>query len=138
MECRLKPPARKFPKHANLVARVSPGAKAALKRLAADSGQTQAAIVDRLIIQAIDNPDGYYLRSAAISAFTAAALSRITLGIVAGERGQLMAALQVADNVAKGLFGELPPRPADVHGVETSDSRVEAILEAFGFFDVTQ
>ena len=111
MERRLKPPARKFPKHANLVARVSPEAKAALKRLAADSGQTQAAIVDRLIIQAMDNPDGYYLRSAAISAFTAAALSRITLGIVAGERALLM------------------------HGIQTSDSRVEALLEAFGFFD---
>jgi predicted DNA-binding protein len=138
MERRLKPPAGKSSKHANLVARVSPEAKAALKQLAANSGQTQAAIVDRLIIAAIDNPDGYYLRSAAISAFTAAALARVTLGIVAGDRAQLMTALHVIDNVAKGLFGELPPRPADAHGIEISDSRVEALLEAFGFFDATQ
>ena len=131
----MKPPPKSSQRPANVVARVSPAAKAALERLAIRSGQTQAAVVERLIITAEENPDGYYLRSAAISAFTAAALARVVLGVVASDHPQLTDALGVVDGVSRGLFGNLPRPPSDTLGVDEPDPRVASVLDAFGLLD---
>jgi len=129
-----KPPAR----HANLVARVSPQAKAGLERLAAASGRTQAAVIEGLIAKALEDPDSYYLRAAAINAFTAAALARVVLGTVAADDAQLRAALSVVDNVSRGLFGDLPPPPKDARGPDAPDERIEALLDAYGLLDAAR
>jgi hypothetical protein len=131
----MKSPPRSPQRQANLVARISPAAKTALEHLAARSGQTQAAVVDRLIITAAENPDGYYLRSAAISAFTAAALARVLLGVVASDHAQLTDALGVVDGVSRGLFGNLPRPPSDTPGLDDPDPRVVSLLGAFGLLD---
>lgn len=131
----MKPPPKSSQRPANLVARVSPAAKAALERLANRSGQTQAAVVEQLIITAEENPDGYYLRSAAISAFTAAALARVVLGVVASDHPQLTDALGVVDGVSRGLFGSLPRPASDSLGLDESDPRVASLLDAFGLLD---
>ena len=138
MESALNPPAKSPARHANLVARVSPEAKAGLERLAASSGRTQAAVIEGLIAKALEDPDGYYLRSAAISAFTGAALARIVLGMVAADHGQLRAALSVVDNVSRGLFGDLPPPPKDARGPDAPDERIEALLDAYGLLDAAR
>jgi|GEM_PF-4451082 predicted DNA-binding protein len=135
MERALPPSAKPPARHANLVARVSPEAKAGLERLAAGSGRTQAAVIEGLIAKALEDPDGYYVRAAAISAFTAAALARVTLGTVAADDAQLRAALSVVDSVSRGLFGELPPPPKAVPGLTAPDERIEALLDAFGLLD---
>jgi len=134
----MTPPAKPSARHANLVARVSPQAKAGLERLAEKSGRTQAAVIEGLIARALEDPEGYYLRSAAISAFTAAALARVTLGVVAGDHEQLRAALSVVDNVSRGLFGELPAPPGEAVGLEAPDERIEAVLGAFGLLDTAR
>jgi hypothetical protein len=134
----MKSPAKSPQRAANLVARISPAAKTALEDLAARSGQTQAAVVDRLIIAAAENPDGYYLRSAAISAFTAAALARVLLGVVASDHPQLTDALGVVDGVSRGLFGNLPRPPSDTLGLDEADPRVASILDAFGLLDPSE
>ena len=126
------------PRRANLVARISPAAKAALETLAGRSGQSQAAVVERLIIRAMEDPDGYYLRSAAINSFTAAALARVVLGVVAADHPQLAAALGVVDGVSRGLFGDLPAPPGEVLSPDEPHPRVEAILDAFSLLDPTE
>ena len=131
----MKPAPKSSQRPANLVARISPAAKAALERLAIRSGQTQAAVVERLIITAEENPDGYYLRSAAISAFTAAALARVVLGVVAADHPQLTDALGVVDGVSRGMFGNLPRPPSDTLGLGDADPRVVSVLDAFGLLD---
>jgi predicted DNA-binding protein len=134
----LKTAPKTSPRQANLVARISPAAKAALEQLAERSGQTQAAIVDRLILAAVENSDRYYLRSAAINAFTAAALARVILGVVAADYPQLTAALGVVDGVSRGLFGEVPPPPEDALGMDEADPGVALVLGAFGLLDPQQ
>ena len=51
----MTPPAKPSARHANLVARVSPQAKAGLERLAEKSGRTQAAVIEGLIARALGN-----------------------------------------------------------------------------------
>ena len=131
----MKPPAKPPQRHANLVARISEPAKTQLERLADQSGQTQAAVVERLILATLADPDSYYLRSAAINAFTAAALARVVLGVVASDHPQLSAALEAVDGVSRGLFGELPPAPDQADNLGRADPRVASVLNAFGLLD---
>ena len=129
---------RAAPKRSNLTVRLDPLARVALQELAIRERSTQTAVLERLIMAAVQNPDGYYLRSAAINAFTAAALARVVLGVVAGDRPQLMAALGVVDGVSRGLFGDLPPPPSDALGFDGADPRVELLLGAYGLFDPSE
>jgi predicted DNA-binding protein len=120
---------------ANLTLRLNPAVRETLNQLSAREGSTQTAVLERLITAAWENPEGYYLRSAAINSFTAAALARVVLGVVVADRPQLMEALSVVDGVSRGLFGGLPPPPSDALGFDGADPRVESLLGAYGFFD---
>ena len=126
------------PKRPNLTIRLDPLARAALQQLAIRERSTQTAVLERLILAAEQNPDGYYLRSAAINSFTAAALARVLLGVIAPDHPQLTAALGVVDGVSRGLFGDLPPAPAEAPGVDEPDPRVTSVLDAFGLLDPPQ
>ena len=128
-------PATKRP---NLTIRLDPLARAALQQLAIRERSTQTAVLERLILAAVENPDGYYLRSAAINSFTAAALARVLLGLVASGHPELTAAIGVVDGVSRGLFGDLPPPPGEAPGLEDPDPRVESLLAAFGHLDPVQ
>ena len=123
------------PKRPNLTVRLDPLARAALKRLAIRERSTQTAVLERLVMAALDNPDGYYLRSAAINSFTAAALARVLLGVLAPDHPQLSAALGVVDGVSRGMFGDLPRPPSDALGLDEADPRVVSVLDAFGLLD---
>lgn len=128
-------PIKASPKRPNLTIRLDPLARAALQQLAIRERSTQTAVLERLIMAAEQNPDGYYLRSAAINSFTAAALARVLLGVIAPDHPQLTAALGVVDGVSRGLFGDLPPAPAEAPGVDEPDPRVTSVLDAFGLLD---
>ena len=123
---------------ANLTLRLDPAVRETLNQLSAREGATQTAVLERLITAAWENPEGYYLRAAAINSFTAAALSRIVLGIVAAEQPRLLAALEVVDKLSRGMFGPLPPAPPEAAGFDGPDERIAALLEAFGDFDPAQ
>jgi predicted DNA-binding protein len=123
---------------ANLTLRLNPDVRETLNQLSAREGATQTALLERLITTAWENPEGYYLRAAAINSFTAAALSRIVLGIVAAEQPRLLAALEVVDKLSRGMFGPLPPVPPEAAGFDGPDERIAALLEAFGDFDPAQ
>jgi len=123
------------PKRPNLTVRLDPLARVALQQLAIRERSTQTAVLERLILGAVQNPDGYYLRSAAINSFTAAALARVLLGVIASGHPDLTAALGVVDGVSRGLFGDLPPPPSDAPGLDDPDPRVESLLDAFGLMD---
>jgi len=125
-------------KRPNLTIRLDPLARAALQQLAIRERSTQTAVLERLILAAQQDPDGYYLRSAAINSFTAAALARVLLGVIAPDHPQLTAALSVVDGVSRGLFGDLPPPPAEAPGVDAPDPRVTSVLDAFGLLDPPQ
>lgn len=123
------------PKRPNLTIRLDPLARAALQQLAIRERSTQTAVLERLILAAQQDPDGYYLRSAAINSFTAAALARVLLGVIAPDHPQLTAALGVVDGVSRGLFGDLPPAPTEAPGLDEPDPRVTSVLDAFGLLD---
>ena len=122
-------------KGVNLTIRLDPLARTALQRLAMRERSTQTAVLERLILAAVEDPDSYYLRSAAISSFTAAALARIVLGVVTADHRQLTAALSVVDGVSRGLFGNTPAPPGDVMVSDEPHPRVQAILDAFNLLD---
>jgi len=126
---------KKAPKTANLTIRLDPLARTALRKLAIRERSTQTAVLERLVMAALENPDGYYLRSAAINSFTAAALARVVLGVVAADYPQLSAALGVVDGLSRGLFGDLPAPPKEARGIDEPDERVESVLSAYGLLD---
>ena len=134
----MAPSMKRIPKRANLTIRLDPLARTALQQLALRERSTQTAVLERLILAAVQDPDGYYLRSAAINSFTAAALARVVLGVVAADHPELTAALGVVDGVSRGLFGDLPAPPGDELGPDESHPRVEAILDAFSLLDRTE
>ena len=129
---------KRAPKRPNLTVRLDPVARAALQQLALREGVTQTAVLERLIMAAVQDPDGYYLRSAAINSFTAAALARVVLGVVATDRPQLAAALGAVDQVSRKLFGGLPPPPSGADVADEPDPRVASVLGAFGLLDATE
>jgi len=53
---------RAAPKRSNLTVRLDPLARVALQKLAIRERSTQTAVLERLIMAAVQNPDGYYLR----------------------------------------------------------------------------
>ena len=128
-------PKKAAARSANLTLRLNPAVRETLNRLSDREGATPTAVLERLITTAWDNPEGYYLRAAAINSFTAAALSRIVLGLVATEQPRLAAAMEVVDRLSRGMFGALPSPPPEAAGIDGPDERIAALLEAFGIFD---
>ncbi len=114
-----------------VLVRLSPGANAALRKLAAREGRTISNMAETLIANALDDPDGYYLRLAAHQSWLGAMLA---LNQLHASLGQEECARRVGGIVeqSKKLFGEPPRIPNDHFDGTEPNPVIAAMLELGG------
>ena len=101
-----------------------------LQVLADRSGMSVSNFLSHLVNRAWEDPDGYYLRTAAIQSWTAAAMATMTAFKAFGQ-AEFVQVLAKVDDDAKTLFGYLPEPPAEFGGRRVADPRIRAIIDAY-------
>lgn len=116
--------------------RLTPEARRKLADMAARAGQSQATFLEGLVHKAAADPDGYYLRTAAMQSFVAAALAKFCMELITGDepeptrqRERILARIT---RETIGLFGPLPAPPPAAKGVEAQNEVVRALFDAYG------
>ena len=110
--------------------RMSEESAARLKAMAGRENLSQAALVERLLREADDDPAGYYMRAAAIHGWTALTLLTVLVNQTFGD--QTPEILKEVGETSRGLFGRLPAVPREVARLQRVDPRVRALLDAYG------
>lgn len=119
-----------IPRHARLTIRMSKQGVAALDRVAARRGVSRADCLEQLVRNADADPEGYYLRKAAMNSFMAAMVSAAVAKEVLGDKARSVLSTVMADG--ESLMGPLPAPPPEVLAQAETDERLRWLLEAYG------
>ena len=101
-----------------------------LKATAKREKVSQSVLVERLLESTADDPNGYYLRAAAVHSWASMTLLTVLVNHTFG--GSTPVVLENVEELSRGLFGPLPEVPKEASKLQRIDPRIKAILEAYG------
>ncbi len=101
-----------------------------LKALAAKENRSIGNMIEMLVKRAKNDPDGYFLRMAAMQSYIAAMTSLNLMARFVDEEEQIRIVKDVGIQ-ARQVYGGMPRPPAEVHDPKNKNALVEAFLDVY-------
>lgn len=101
-----------------------------LKALAAKENRSIGNMIEVLVKRAKDDPDGYFLRMAAMQSYIASVGVLNLIGELLNDEG-VARATDAIGLEARQFYGGFPKPPAEVHSPKNKNTLVEAFLDVY-------
>lgn len=110
--------------------RITAGCLSDLRALAKKENRSLANMIEQLARRAQNDPDGYFLRMAAMQSYIAAMTSLNLMARFVDEEEQIRIVKDVGIQ-ARQVYGGMPRPPAEVHDPKNKNALVEAFLDVY-------